>query len=229
MKNNKKVVIEKEDLILIAQGIQNAFDNYSGKKQKLGTYKDSENYYLLSKAIRLTSGTALSISMLRDIITLKHNGRFQFSKFEAVRNFITTHAGELNVQIKNTEIPVKQKVFWIINPYGHAGMYVNNPTGEFISWIKVKNEIEQKILPLCTEKFPLGSYVEKEDFYQWKDLVIRIYNPKKQKIGDVWIGGDPLNHFFPDGLVRLGIVLERTTYKVFYTFQRYSDGSYQAI
>ncbi|MBP9082464.1 MAG: hypothetical protein KBH11_05280 [Bacteroidia bacterium] len=228
MKKQKKVEIPKEDLIIIAQGIQNAFDNYSGKKQKLGAYKDSENYYMLSKAIRLTSGTALSISMLRDIITLKHNGRFQFSKFDAIQKFILTYSGKFDVKPINKEIPVMQKIFWTINPYGKAGVYINAPTGEFIPWIKVKKELEEKVLPHCTEKFPPECFLEKEDFYQWKDLVIRIYNQKKKRVGDVWIGGDPLNNFYPDGFVRLGKVVERNRYKVFYTYRRYSDGSYHA-
>ncbi|MBK8875660.1 MAG: hypothetical protein IPN13_17790 [Bacteroidetes bacterium] len=137
---------------------------------------------MLSKAIRLTSGTALSISMLRDIITLKHNGRFQFSKFDAIQKFILTYSGKFDVKPINKEIPVMQKIFWTINPYGKAGVYINAPTGEFIPWIKVKKELEEKFYHTARKNFLRSAFWKRKIFTSGRIWLLEYIIKKRREL-----------------------------------------------
>lgn len=230
MENKNNIFVAFDKLKNISQNLADAFNTYSGKNMKLTGYKDSPNYEKMAEAIKETTGIPIGVSTLRNLITLKHNGHFQPKKLEAIDKFISTYTNTpRSFTLRSKVEPIKQKTFWSVNQGFAAGMFINGFNGQFIEWKKVKEELETKVLPQCPRLIPIGSRVEMQDFYEKKNFVIWIYDKKDNKVGSVWIGGNPYKQWYLDGLVRIGITFSDTSWEVYTILQRYSDGSYRIV
>jgi len=228
----RKTYINKntEELKNISSSLQFAFNTYEGKIMKLTAYKESNNYYLLSQAIKKTTGFTLGRSTLRDLITLKHKGQFQPHVFEAIDKFISSYTkSPKSFQGSTTVEPIKQKVFWAVNQGFKAGVFINSFKGEFLEWDLIKKELEEKVITQCPRILPPGCKVSLQDFYGKKDWIIKIIDKENNIKGSVWIGGNPLKNWLLDGFVRIGITRNDTSWEVFQILQRYSDGSYRIL
>ena len=218
------------EIIEIRDNLKKAFNIYCGKIMELTSYKDSENYHKLKEAIEKTTGVHLSTSTLRDFITLKRKGAFRHDTFEAIDKFISTYTNTpSSINNKPYIEPIKQKVFWSINQGSPAGVFINSFQGQFIKWEIIKKEIETKVISQCPRIIPVGSTVEVGDFYGKKNWVIWIYDKEGNEIGSVWIGGNPLNKWLLDGMIRIGKTISDTEWNVYQVLQRYSDGSYRLV
>ncbi len=116
-----------------------------------------------------------------------------------------------------------QEVRWGPVDGREAGICIN-ACDEFIPWIELREEIQQRLL-LQVSEVPLGSTVALKDLAGKQDWTVQIIGPSGNEIGHVWFGPDPSNDWAFDGLVRVG---KPTVPAVIWdTFQRYSDGSYR--
>ncbi len=222
--------LKENEIKEIRDNLLKAFDIYCEEPMKLTGYKDSRAYEKLQKAIKDTTGVTLGTSTLRDFITLKRKGAFRHDTFEAIDKFIATYTNTpTSIKNKPYITPAKQKVFWSINQGSPAGVFINSFKGQFIEWSVIKKEIETKVISQCPRIIPVGSTVEVGDFYEKKNWVIWIYDKKGNEIGSVWIGGNPLNKWFLDGMVRIGKTISDTEWEVYQVLQRYSDGSYRLV
>jgi hypothetical protein len=226
-----RVSVSKEDLKTTSENLKLAFNIFCGKPMELNAYKDSKNYDKLVRAIKETTGISLSSSTLRDLITLKHRGRFHYDTFCAIDKFIATYTNTpLSFPLdENYSTPIKQKTFWSVNQDYKPGVFINGFNGQFIEWPQIKKEIEAKIISQCPRIIPVGSGVVLEDFYGKKNWVIWIVDKELNKIGSVWIGGNPYNKCHLDGLIRIGKTFTDTSWEVWQILQRYSDGSYRIV
>jgi 3D (Asp-Asp-Asp) domain-containing protein len=230
MGNKNYVEVDKEKLRIIRDDLQDAFNIFCGAEMKLTGYKESDSYDKLIGAIKDTTGITLSKSTLRDLITLKHNGKFQRDTFEALDQFISAYTKSPRTLNRKTNVePIRQKVFWSTNQGFKAGVFINSFEGPFIEWKKIKEELETKVITQCPRIIPVGSRVEVGDFYGKKNWVIWIYDKHDKEIGSVWIGGNPLKQWYLDGLIRVGKTFSDTDWKVYQVMQRYSDGSYRIV
>lgn len=218
-----------EELRIFSEKLKAAFNVFCGKNMKLTAYKDSKNYEKLQGAIQKTTGVKISEATLRDIITLKHKGKFRQDTFEAIDGFIASYTGLPRSLGQDVIEPVKQKVFWSVNQNFRAGAFINSFKGEFLEWAQIKEELETKVITQCPRIIPVGSRVEMADFYGKKNWVIWIYDKKDNKIGSVWIGGNPLKKWYLDGFIRIGKTFSDTQWEVYQVLQRYSDGSYRIV
>jgi hypothetical protein len=129
----------------------------------------------------------------------------------------------------NAPVPqeVKWRAKWAEDIQGSSGMIIDKDPNQFIPWDVVRMEIHEHVLPNL-RMVPIGSSVVLGEYHGRLDWVIRILDPHGVEIGNVWIGGDPLNDYTFDGLVRAGIPEEDKTRMptVWQVFQRYSNGTY---
>lgn len=230
MERKGYVSVEKEIVKTISKNLQDAFNTYCGKSMKLNGYKDSNEYEELIQAIKKTTGITLGKSTLRDLITLKHSGKFQSTTFKTIDKFIATYTKtpeSFNKKVFSE--PIKQKIFWSVNQGFKPGIFVNSLNGQFIEWDTVKKELETNVITQCPRIIPVGARAELGNFYKKNAWVIEIYDREDNEIGSVWIGGNPLKGWYSDGLVRVGKTVSDTSWEVFQILQRYSDGSYRLV
>lgn len=123
---------------------------------------------------------------------------------------------------------VPQLVRWAVNDGGQAGINVEPAEENFISWERLKPEVEGKLLNQV-RVIPVGSIVETGQLYGKKDWIVKILDPTGREIGHVWFGGDPNQNWVWDGIVRVGPVPPTDGTKVWQGFTRYSDGSYRRV
>ena len=116
-----------------------------------------------------------------------------------------------------------QEVRWGPVDGQEAGICING-CDEFIPWIELREEIQQRLLPQVSE-VPYGSTVALKGLAGKQDWVVQIIGPSGNEVGHVWLGPDPSNDWAFDGLVRVG--KPSVPAVVWDTFQRYSDGSYR--
>ena len=223
------VPLSPRQLEELSLNLQAAFNNCYGKEMKLTGDKNSKNYKELIKTIEEKTEIRLSASTLRDIVTLKHNGRFNPTTLAAIDKFISAYTRLPRSFGRSANIePVKQKVYWGVNQGYVPGVFINGFNGPFIKWPELKVELETKVLPQCARVFPGGSRVELRDHYDNKDYLMRVFDPAGAEIGSVWLGGNPHKGWYVDGLVRLGKSLS-DKWEVYMILQRYSDGSYRIV
>ncbi len=117
--------------------------------------------------------------------------------------------------------PEPQQVKWGPVDGREPGICINNCI-EFISWAKLKEEVEQNLLPQVSQ-VPNGSAVMVTNWEGETNFVVQIIDPNENEVGHIWFGPNPYNNWEFDGLVRIGY----PPATVLDTFQRYSDGSYQ--
>ena len=122
-----------------------------------------------------------------------------------------------------TPNPEPQQVRWGPVDGREAGVFINGYDG-FFPWIKLEEEIQQRLLPQVSE-VPHGSTVALKDLEGKRDWVVQIIGPRGNEIGNIWLGPDPSKDWAYDGLVRVG--KPGAPPVVWDTFQRYSDGSYR--
>ncbi len=115
-----------------------------------------------------------------------------------------------------------QQISWGPVDGQEAGICVNS-CAEFIPWIRLKEEIERKLLPQVAN-VPVGSTVMLKDSGEKRDWIVQIIGPSGDEVGHVWFGVNPSNDWAFDDLVRVGTPSAPVV--VWGTFQRYSDGSY---
>lgn len=230
MGSNNYICLKKEELRTFSKNLQDAFNTFCGEPMKLTGYKDSDNYDTLVQAIKKGTKITLSKSTLRDLITLKHNGKFQENTFVAIDKFISTYTKTPHSFNKKTfSDPIKQKVFWALNQGYKPGVFINSLKGQFIEWEVIKKELETNVIAQCPRIIPVGSKVELGTFYKKDDWVIWIVDKDNQEIGSVWIGGNPLKDWYSDGLIRIGKTINDRSWEVFQILQRHSDGSYRLV
>ena len=233
MKHSNYIQLNKSELLTLSERLQEAFNMFNGEMKKLTGYKDSDDYSKLIYEIKRVTGITLGNSTLRDLITLKHTGRFQKSTFDVIEKFIDYYTKSPSVllgRIRRSKVdinPIKQKIFWGVNQGYKAGAFINSLQGAFIEWKELKKELEEKVITQCPRIIPVHSKAELKDFYGKKDWTIEIVTPKGQILGSVWVGSDPQKNWNLDGLVRVGHVISDTEWEVWQIFQRYSDGSYR--
>jgi transcriptional regulator with XRE-family HTH domain len=143
-------------------------------------------------------------------------------------------AKALNCEVKdllNKEVPYvtePQRVRWAPVDGGPPGISIVGDPGHFVSWPRLKKEIEERLLPQI-RNIPVGSTVSLQSFRGRTNWVVRITDPNANEVGDVWFGPDPKNKWSYDGLVRVGGTDSRGRLVVWQVFQRYSDGIYRRI
>jgi len=121
-----------------------------------------------------------------------------------------------------------QRVRWSPVDGGPPGISIVSDPGHFVSWARLKKEIEERLLPQI-RNVPVSSTVSLHGFRGKTNWVVRITDPSANEVGDVWFGPDPQNKWRYDGLVRVGGTDSRGRLVVWQVFQRYSDGIYRRI
>ncbi len=152
-------------------------------------------------------------------------------------NMVEILAKTLKCEVKNllnkevTEPPdatEPQRVRWSPVDGGPPGISIISDPGHFVSWSRLKKEIEERLLPQI-RNVPVSSTVSLCTFRGRKNWIVRITDPSGNEVGDVWFGPDPQNKWVYDGLVRVGGGGARGRPEVWQVFQRYSDGTYRRI
>ncbi|MBX7204120.1 MAG: hypothetical protein K1X81_01735 [Bacteroidia bacterium] len=222
-----KEIVNKSELV---DQLSEAFFRFKGKKLKITGYVNSSDYKELKIEIFRLTGTDLSLSFLRDLITLTHKKDFQHDSYNALKKFVEYYLKQ-QTQVKEKEggLPLKQMVFWGVNQNYRAGVFIDSFDGAFIDWTNLESELNEIVIAGCPRLIPIGSRVQLFDFYGKKDWLVNIIDKDNNNIGSVWLGGDPHNGWQIDGLVRVGKTISDTEWDVWQIFQRYSDGSYRTI
>lgn len=136
---------------------------------------------------------------------------------------------KINNRCKLYNMDQSQKLFWAVNHGLPAGAFIEKVDGEFIPWEQLKNELEVSGIGQCPRIIPVGSTVALAPFYGKEDWLINIINPAGEVIGSVWIGGNPMNDWEQDGLIRIGKTISDTEWTVYQVLGRYPDGSHRII
>ncbi len=122
-----------------------------------------------------------------------------------------------------------QKIYWGVNQGLPAGAFIEKIDGEFIPWAELKEELDERALIQCPRIIPPGSLVVLNSFHGKENWVVDIQNQNGDIIGSVWIGGNPLDNWSQDGMVRIGKSISDTEWVVYQTLARYTDGSYRLV
>ncbi len=131
-----------------------------------------------------------------------------------------------------TAKPIAQKVRWKSeDEEGNPGLVVESDEGvDFISWSELSLELERELLIQLGRVLGEKKYkVETGEFKGRKNWLVALVDEGGNKVGSVWLGGDPYNNWRWDGLVRVGKALDDQTARVWQIFERYSDGSYRRV
>jgi transcriptional regulator with XRE-family HTH domain len=107
--------------------------------------------------------------------------------------------------------------------------YKGTAVAEFIPWLQLKSEIEQKLLNQLGLNIPVNCKAVLSDFRGRYDWLIRILDSADKHVGDLWFGTNPDDSWAFDGLVRAGKEIVSNRCVVWQVFQRYSDGTYVRI
>src|SRR5438132_2113326 len=97
------------------------------------------------------------------------------------------------------KMSVPQKVRWGVNDGKEAGITLTD-TGEFISWEKLKVEVESKLLNQV-KIIPVGSTVALGNLFGRKDWIVKVLDPDGKEIAHVWFGGNANKNWEWDGIV----------------------------
>ena len=122
-----------------------------------------------------------------------------------------------------------QKIYWGVNQGLEPGAYIERIDGEFIPWIQLKKELDERAITQCPRVIPPGSSVSLNSFHGKNNWILEIVNENKEVIGSVWIGGNPLNNWIQDGMVRIGKTISDTEWEVYQVLARHEDGSYRIV
>ena len=121
-----------------------------------------------------------------------------------------------------------QKIYWGVNQGLEPGAFIDRIDGEFIPWVQLKQELDERAIVQCPRVIPPGSSVEMNSFHGKDNWVLEIMN-ESNVIGSVWIGGNPLGNWNQDGMVRIGKTVSDTKWEIYQILARYDDGSYRLI
>jgi hypothetical protein len=124
---------------------------------------------------------------------------------------------------------VMQKIYWGVNQGLEPGAFVERIDGEFIPWTQLQRELNERVIVQCPRIIPVGSHVALESFHGKDNWILEVRNDKNESIGSVWIGGNPLEGWQQDGMVRVGKTISDTEWEVYQVLARYSDGSYRIV
>lgn len=116
-----------------------------------------------------------------------------------------------------------------VNQGLEPGAFIDRIDGEFIPWEQLKRELDTRAIVQCPRIIPPGSSVVLNSFHGKDNWVLEILNDKNESIGSVWIGGNPLDNWSQDGMVRIGKTISDTEWEVYQILARYDDGSYRII
>lgn len=222
--------LNKEKLKELAAGIRERFYSDTKSREKFTATVNSDLYQKLREHIRLVTGykTYVGKSTLRNIMTLKHSGKFVYSTYIQLMEYISVPVIEWA-----DESPKAQRVYWGVNQGLNAGIYIGSLSGEFIPWDILKSELESRVISRIPKLIPVGSKVKLMDFHGKKDWRVWAVNDNDEYIASVWIGSDPENGWVNDGLIRTGKSIEgrdgKTKWIVYQIFARCTDGSYKMI
>ncbi len=122
-----------------------------------------------------------------------------------------------------------QKIYWGVNQGLEPGAFVERIDGEFISWDQLKKELDGRAIVQCPKIIPPGSSVRLSSFHGKDSWVLEIISDSNEVIGSVWIGGNPLDNWSQDGMVRIGKAVSDSEWLVYQVLARYEDGSYRII
>ncbi len=122
-----------------------------------------------------------------------------------------------------------QKIYWGVNQGLEPGAFIERIDEDFIHWTELKKELEDRAITQCPRIIPPGSTVSLNSFHGKENWTVEILNNDNQIIGSVWIGGNPLDNWSQDGMVRIGKTVSDTEWTVYQVLARYDDGSYRIV
>ncbi len=189
---------------------------------KFPKYRNSSEYEILQAEIFESTNVRISNSTLCNIIQNRYNGKMTSSIYEAINKFLKYVASY-------TELPLEQQVLWAPDYNKAPGIFINSLNGSFISWERLKYELETQVIQGCPRIIPISSTVELDTFYDKKNHIVKILDKDKNEIGSVWLGANPLDNFNRDGLIRIGKSISDSNWVVYQVYRRFSDGSYRLI
>ena len=125
--------------------------------------------------------------------------------------------------------PTPQLIHWAVDDAQPPGICIDEPHTGFVSWLELKKEVEDKLLPQAVRVIPYRSTVKLAEFRGHENHQVLIISSDGEVIGRVWFGKDPYQGWSRDGLVRLGNTLTDYEAIVWQIYQRYSNGTYRRI
>jgi hypothetical protein len=130
----------------------------------------------------------------------------------------------------NPKPVVPQKIRWGPSNARPAGIRVfdeDGVEGPFVPWLDLRDELISQLLPQLFDNNPLGFTFRVEDFGGKKDWIVTIFDAAGNWYCDVWFGGNPDRGFEVDWLLHVGH--RNAIPRVWHTYRRYSDGTYQQL
>lgn len=219
------IILSPPEYVILIKQIEEVFRQRASTTMPFTGSRHSTIYTQLANEIREVSDIILSNSFLLNLMTLKHNRRFQKVTYEALQKFARSFS-----YLKNEDsLAGTQKIYWGVNQGLPPGAYVDNISGEFIPWKKLKGELEKKVINRYPKLIAPNSKAEMADFYGRKNWLIHITDKDKKVLGSVWIGSNPYANWENDGLVRIGKSIDDNHWIVYAVFARLPDGTYKSI
>lgn len=224
-KRKNDITLSKTALNTLKKNIEERFYQEVSTSLPFSGAKESEIYTLLQNEITETAKITVSLTTLRDVMTLKHKGIFM----PDVHNALNKYARTPRIITLNESTTGAQRIYWGVNQGLAAGAFIERIDGEFIPWEILKKELEERAIVHCPKFIPPGSKIVLRSFYGKEDWVIEILITNQTVIGSVWIGSNPYDDWSQDGFVRIGKTISDSEHEVFQVLARFPDASYRVI